>query len=221
MHIKVSDIIAFGALVLTALTYMNVGRKPVVWLLLIVGFVALAASILSRTKHEKTAGTTMQSATASGNSTINQAGRDVIINEGVSEATVRKILSAKAISANKELAKKYPLGCVLMGITEGKVIFESDSSVFQFDPENKVTIAINDAKKQAAIDFVLFKITTIKGKAVLQIDACRMRISYVENVPRRLMIAFTLPDGIKAYPFVEVLDEANKVFVLGFKPTPQ
>jgi len=185
--------------------------------------IGLAAYLTAPGKADKSSETqhasVTQSATASGGSVINQAGRDQIINMGISESTVRKILADKAVPANTELAKKYPLGCILLGITDGTVIFKPKSTVWRFDPGNEVRIRIDQDEKIAEIIFVFFKLSGIKeGQSEgFTLENCTIQFPYVENVPKALKFGWTLPNGATASLFVEVLDTVNKIFVLGLK----
>jgi hypothetical protein len=217
MRVQASDIVAFAALVLTVLVYMRARNKTLIWFLIIVGLSALSISTFSRS--QRMASQTKQSATASGGSTINQAGRDLtIINAGIPESTVLKILSEKAISANSELAKKYPLGYVLMGIADGKVIFEPKSLVLQFDSDNKVEIEIDEVQQTAWVKFVFFKVWDTKRSAAFLLDKVFLETAYTENVSTPLPVALSFANTPYLYGYVEILDRANKVFVVGFSP---
>src|ERR1051326_1161388 len=141
---KVSDIIAFGALVLTALIYMNVGRKPVVWLLLIIGFGALAVSVASRTKSKSGTSTTTQTATASDGSTVNQAGHDIVINNLASSDTIpgTKI-------TEKNLREVFPFGYAIFSFRDGRWTYSplpSDKMQWSADWENLQIIPDFSAK---------------------------------------------------------------------------
>src|ERR1043166_6978972 len=81
---KVSYIIALGALVLNGFIYMKMGRKPVFWLLLIVFFAAVGMSIFSRLANRPNA------------TIINVYGNVTIINPGTTPDAVQQSLSDAA-----------------------------------------------------------------------------------------------------------------------------
>jgi hypothetical protein len=84
VNMTASDIIALGSLAITVLIHARAGPKPVIWLFSIVFLGALVVSVVSRVKPNNHRTPPPQSATASGGSTIIQAGGNVtIINPGV------------------------------------------------------------------------------------------------------------------------------------------
>ena len=59
----------------------------------------------------------------SNNITVQAAPNSAVI-IGISEKEMRELLRDKSIAANRELSDKYPLGYVLLGAVNGKIIFE-------------------------------------------------------------------------------------------------
>lgn len=127
------------------------------------------------------------------------------------------MLRDKSIAANTELSQKYSLGYVLFGVANGKVIFQTNApSGLQFSPKNNMLISIDSEHKKAELTILFFPATT-KENYTFQWDQIRMLFNYVENQPMRFQLASYTVNGRKIFPYVEVLDEAKAIFVLGFK----
>jgi hypothetical protein len=165
-----------------------------------------------------------ESATASSTGAINQAGRDINIgnqagrdiNIGISESTMLTLLKDKANARDRELAHKYPLGCVLLGVlSDGKVVYEPGPHSVKLDRNNKIAISIDATTKMADIVIGVFNFTDETDRT-FNLDQLFIRIPYLENRPAVLPFGFEGGKGpISAY--VEVLDESNAIFVIGFK----
>jgi len=214
MRIQVSDVVSFGSFVLAAFSYMKVKRKIVFWLFIVISLVALSVSIFSRS--ESSSPQKNQSATASGGSTINQAGRD--INIGISESTMLTLLREKVNARDRELAEKYPLGCVLLGVlSDGKVIYQPGPHSLKFDPANDIKVTIDTATKIAHVSINFFQFRSETGLGAT-LDDMGLDLEYVENSSQVLPLGFADSSTGRVFrPYIEVLDESNKIFVIGFK----
>jgi hypothetical protein len=163
-----------------------------------------------------------QSAVASGGSTINQAGRDVIINMGISEGTMKNLLRDKAIAANQELSQKYPFGYLLFGVANGEVVFQPDPATgLRFNPNNTALITIDSVQRRATVTFPFFEFTFPNNSTVSWVDVA-YAFDYVENEPSLFNIGFKMQETAPAIspeisPYIEVLDASKVIFLLGFK----
>jgi hypothetical protein len=131
VHLTPTEIISFGSLVLTCfVAYVTTKNKVAIYLLVAIGLLTLVVSFFPQAEPPST--TLKQSATAPGGSiNQNQAGRDLTVNNGISEAAMSALLRDKSIAANKDLSQKYPYGYILLGAVNGKVIYEPNSRQFQ------------------------------------------------------------------------------------------
>jgi hypothetical protein len=209
MNIKPSDVISLGALALAAyLEYVKTKNKAVIYLLVIVGLTALGASIFSRSKPKDEH--VNQTATASGRSTNYQAGRDIVINQGVSEAIVRGLLNQKLISEHTALGSRYPAGYVIFGISNGAIVYLKRLRDVQIatDWNENFQITIDQSKNEVQI-IILKLVYSKRGQPDLQFDRIVEYIRLVENNP---ISSHVIPDT-----YYEVLDASNKIFVMGFK----
>jgi len=110
--------------------YVTTKNKVAIYLLVAIGLLTLVVSFFPQAEPPST--TLKQSATAPGGSiNQNQAGRDLTVNNGISEAAMSALLRDKSIAANKDLSQKYPYGYILLGAVNGKVIYEPNSRQFQ------------------------------------------------------------------------------------------
>ncbi len=216
MRVQTSDIISLGSLAFAVLAYMKARKKIVFWLLIVISLAALSVSIFSRS--ERTATPTKQSATASGGSTIIQAGGNVtIINPGVGESTERARLRGEGAKLEDELAHKYPLGYALLGVANGKIVYEPYIKQFRIsgDWENW-RIVISDEGNPM--------VTLMVSK--LEIDGTRfeswtLTLPYSDGEAVHLPLRVERPAGVGAvYPYVEVVDTNQKIFAIGFSDKP-
>jgi hypothetical protein len=156
-----------------------------------------------------------QSATVSGRSTNYQAGRD--INVGISESAMLKLLNDKANARDRELAQKYPLGCILLGVlSDGKIIYDSGRHSLRFNPDNDITIEIDAAKKIANINVKFLELTSRAGDTWTMSDFT-VRMNYIENHAHLWPFNFQTKVGTVVTAYIEVLDESDAIFVMGFK----
>jgi hypothetical protein len=209
MHIQVSDVVSFGSLLLSVLAYVKAKKKIVFWLLIVVFIGALCVSIFSRS--ESSSPQITQSATASGSSTINQAGHDIVINQGVPEATVREILKEKLVSEHSELSGKYSAGYVIFGIANGAIVQQPYVKQFRIsaDWENWRIVIRNEATPR--VDLIVSK---------LQIDGWRFEdnvvsVLYTDGAAVAMGWVYEAK-GAQLYPYLEVIDTNQKIFAIGF-----
>jgi len=191
---------------------MKVKKKWVKTLLLVVFGVALVVIFLlpndntGTHQNATTSGTNSpainQSATASGSGVVNQAGRDLTINQGISEATLLAILRQKALSARDELASAYPGGYLLLGIANGRIIYEPKTNTFTMTASasidrtnNLVTVFIQQLK--------------IKGEIDVQLTNCTETFPFIENRARA--------SSFSTRVYYEMLDTSKNIFVIGLK----
>jgi hypothetical protein len=203
---------AFGALVLTVLVYMKARNRTVIAFLVIIGLVSLGFSIFSRT--ERTA-VEKQSATASGGSTIIQAGGNVtIINPGVQEETERARLRDESVHFQDRLAHKYPHGYALLGVANGKIVYEPYVEQFRIraDWENWRIMIKNEGSPTAIV--VMSKLE-IDGTGF---ENNTFELPYFDGVTINVFVVIWR--GNPVYVYFEVIDTKQKTFVIGFSGEP-
>ena len=218
----VSDVIALGSLAITVLIHARAGPKPVIWLFSIVFLGALVVSVVSRVKPNNDRTPPPQSATASGGSTIVQAGGNVtIINQGVQEETVRRHLRDESVNLQDQLTHKYPDGYALFGVANGKIVYEPYVKRFRIraDWENWRMI-INTEK--GTISFAMPKLD-IEG---VVFENFTFVVPSINGATFSLPVEIMCPGG-PIYAYFEVIDAKQKIFVIGFSnklpvisPTP-
>ena len=213
MHLPLQGLAALGAFILGCFVYMKVKKKWVKTLLLVVLGVALVVIFLlpddNTGTHQKatTSGSNSlainQSATASGSGVVNQAGRDLtIINQGVSEATVLAILKQKDISASGALASSYPGGYLLLGIANGRIIYEPNTNSFTM---------VASASINRTNNFLIVDIEYLKIQGLINLEEVNITESFpfIENRARASLLSPRV--------YYEVLDVSKNIFIIGVK----
>src|SRR5256886_4456572 len=143
-----------------------------------------------------------QSATASGSGVVNQAGRDLTINQGISEATVLAILKQTALSASAELASAYPGGYLLLGIANGRIIYEPKTDTF-------IMTASASIDRTNNLLTVAIKYLKIQGPINVQLTNVTETFPFIENRARA--------SSFSSRVYYEMLDTSKNIFVIGLK----
>jgi hypothetical protein len=139
--------------------------------------------------------------------TVNQAGGNItIINQGVSEDTIRQLINEKAVSANAQLAARYPKGYVIVGIANGKIIYDSKEA-----PPNLI---IDWKSADVKIDSNTGAMTAyIPNLAFEGSEASDLLIDFpYGDAAVKPLVNF---QGNKLYG--EILDQEKRIFVLGMR----
>lgn len=154
-----------------------------------------------------------QTATQSGTGNVlNQAGRDIVNNQGISEETMKELLREKSHAANKELMDKYTNGYFMVGFrANGMVAFHSDTLKIEGD-WNNMRFGVDEIRNTFSV--YIEKLTISKGDG----DSFTFsKIGYHglpftgENTP--IAPIFQL----QASPhFFEVIDKAKGIYLVGF-----
>lgn len=132
------------------------------------------------------------------------------MNVGMSEAFVRDLLRQKAIAANTELAARYPKGYALLGVANGKLIYEPSASTVKLTADwDKTRLEIDTKGGVAKLIFasLVFSNERISN---LQLNNVAESFPLVENQAMESM--FPVP-GMR----IEFLDIPKRIFVIGFK----
>lgn len=97
------------------------------------------------------------------------------------------------------------------------MIYQSNSHSLKLDPDNFVMIAIDAATKIACIRIKSFRFTERQDDVWWGLRGSTLEMQYVENRPKSLPFQYKTKAGISFSPYIEVLDESNAIFVIGFK----
>jgi hypothetical protein len=128
-----------------------------------------------------------------------------------------KLLNDKANARDRELAQKYPFGCILLGVlSDGKIIYYTGRHSLGFNPDNDIAIEIGTSKKTANINLKFFQLSSKTGD-IWTIYNLTLQLDYVKNHPQLWPIQFLTKDRIRVAAYIEVLDESDAIFVIGFK----
>jgi hypothetical protein len=211
VHLTPTEIISFGSLALTCfVAYVTTKNKVAIYLLVAIGLLTLVVSFFPQAERPST--TQKQSATAPGGSiNQNQAGRDLTVNNGISEAAMSALLRDKSIAANKDLSQKYPYGYILLGAVNGKVIYEPNSRQFQVraDWENW-QLSVDNGVANLFISTI--EIVDRLG-GVREIQHHQVVCPYREGQSAGTGLAAAKGIGI----YFEVVDTSKQIFLIGFK----
>jgi len=193
----------------------------IVFVILVLIFAALSFSrpnqrSVSSAGNTPASPTVQQSAVASGDSTINQAGRDVVINQGVSEQTMRELLRDKSITANSDLVRKYPLGYALLGVADGKIIYEPNFRRFRVEADwENWKIGINTVQHRVRLFMSRVHITNDRGDTQTYVNEV-VEINYSDTPEGQSFDAMHAADrGVGIY--FEIVDLEKWIFLIGFK----
>jgi hypothetical protein len=150
--------------------------------------------------------------------TVTQVSGNQTVNNGISEATMLELLRDKSIASNRELSEKYPYGYVLVGVVNGKLIYQSFFNQVEILTDwNENTLQIDTTTHLVILYFHYLKIGGPGGGGQVLSDV-RLVFSYAENgVGGVYPFAFQLPSGHIVRIAAETLDAAKGVFVAGFK----
>ena len=157
-----------------------------------------------------------QSAIASGSSTINQAGRDVVINSGISDQTMKELLRDKSNAANMELIQKYPYGYVLLGIANGKIIYEPNLRRFRVEADwENWRISINPIEHRLRLFMSRISIVNDRGNRSFYANEI-VEVPYGEKPEGESFDTMHGADrGVGIY--FEIIDLEKWIFLIGFK----
>ncbi len=150
-------------------------------------------------------------ATTSGsNSPAYAAGRDVNVQNGVSDSTVQQLLNLKAVELSERMLSEYPHGCLLLGLENGKVIFDSRLKDIQMDADwDNATITINGGN----VKLIIPKLAIVSGGIHLSTEIAESNFPFVEHKPVRT--SWFNFYGLSLY--CEVLDKDRDIFIIGCK----
>jgi hypothetical protein len=198
-----------GSLAVIVLNAWKAGPKALTWLFVVVFVGAVGVSVFSRVKPNEHAMAPPQTATASGSSTIIQAGGNVtIINPDVRKETERARLSDESDKLADRLAHEYPLGYALIGFANGNLVWAPNVKRIQIagDWENWRVVIDKSGKPFARL---------IVSK--LEIDGFKIEDSST-GVPfyntAVVPIDWVMVRGVHTY--FEVIDTEHNVFAIGF-----
>jgi hypothetical protein len=172
--------------------------------------VALLGIIMSVTRKESSIDTHAQiTATASGNnSTAQAAGHD--INIGVSDSTLQQVVNLKEVELSERILTEYSHGCLILGLENGKVKYDSRLKDIEFDADwNNTTITVSNGN----VDLLIPQLIVVSGGIHLNIGVAEQIFPLVEHKPVRTSW-FNLR-GLSLY--CEVLDKDRRIFIIGCK----
>jgi hypothetical protein len=225
MPLKPADIIAGGALVLTGLANMKANKKWIPWVLVVVGTGVLVAAFWPSAdetravdNHNAMATTTgLASPAASvsgiasgGTAIVNQAGGNLIINNGISPEEMAKLLKAKALDASIQLTEIYPLGYTIFGVANGQIIFEPHFDRFQVKFGGG-QILIDYEHREVTLKVTALEIDFAPGLSGSFLGNDTFVFTLVENEP--------MDTGVLANPklYFELLDKEKGICLLGWR----
>jgi hypothetical protein len=123
MQFKPSDYVAWVGIVSGALIAMKKPKKVIGWFLIVASGGYFLITAFSSSDKEKSDSHNQTSIASGAGATAQAAGRD--INNGVSDATLQKVLNLKDVELSERMSADYPHGCIILGLENGKVIYDS------------------------------------------------------------------------------------------------
>lgn len=182
----------------------------VVFLVVLLG--ALSVSIFSRGKSNDHATLPPQTAIASGGSTIILAhGNVTIINPDVHEETERARLRDESAKLENRLAQKYPLGYALIGVANGRIVWEPNVTRFSITGDWKNWRIVIDNEGRPLARLIVSKVN-VDGS---RIEDSSIEVPYYDGAfaPMGWII-----HGV--YTYFEVIDTKQHEFAIGFSDKP-
>lgn len=144
----------------------------------------------------------------SGGSTVNQAGGNITINQGITEETLKRLLDQRSVADRDQLTAKYPKGYVLLGAADGKIVFNS-----------------NQAPANVRIDWTSTELSLDKNKGTITLNIPdietpmgNIRGCSISHIPFAALANMNLVAIGNDRLRVEVLDPAKGIVVVGLKP---
>jgi hypothetical protein len=100
----------------------------------------------------------MSNATTSGNNSPAQAAGHDIIN-GASDQTLQQVLNLKDVELSERMLADYPHGCVILGLENGKVIYDTRLKDIKVITDwDNVKYAFDEKTQMMSITFTEFAI---------------------------------------------------------------
>jgi hypothetical protein len=188
---------------------LSVGVKSA----LIAGCAIIIAAVVGLLHKESSADNHAQqiTATAFGNgSSAQAAGHD--INNGVSDSTLQQVLNLKDVELSERMLTDYPHGCVILGLENGKVIYDSRLKEIKVTADwDNTKYAFDEKTHMMAIYFSKFIMDYTNGSH-LEFNGSTFEFPYLENKPFRNRIIGGLGDF-----YFQVLDTQKGILLIGFK----
>jgi hypothetical protein len=150
------------------------------------------------------------SAVLSGTGTINQT-----VNIGPTKEDLKEILVQRAITANRELTSRYTNGFGLLGVADGKIVYEPRTRNFSITADwDHATLEIIKGNF-ARLYLPGFGFQSAHGNAGSN-NTLRIECRFKEGAPSG-PFDFAPWDPSLPRIYLEVLDKKEKIFVLGFR----
>jgi hypothetical protein len=217
MQLNPSDFIAWAAFVLGGLIAMKKPKKVIGWFLIIASGGYLLFAILSSGNESKPATSSSVTATVSGSgSTAQAAGHD--INNGIPTSALQQVLNLKDVELSERMLSDYPHGCIILGLENGKVIYESRLKDIVVNADwNSVIIAKDTTKKTIGITIPNFSYRHLTPGGLTATGMTLINtIPFAENEPVKDNTIDFSSWGLPSM-YYEVLDASKGILLIGFK----
>jgi hypothetical protein len=173
---------------------------------------ALALSVVSHIKPGNHPTPAPQSATASGGSVIIQAGGNVTyINAGVPEETEKKRMRELSANLEEKLIEKYPFGYALLGVANGKIVYEPYGTEFPLSGDWDNWRIIIKEEEKPTITLIISKLR-VGG---MRFEDESLTWSYAESSIAPLPNFVMSARGKGVSIFFELIDAKEKILVMG------
>jgi hypothetical protein len=133
---------------------------------------------------------------------------------GVSEASLQKVLNLKDIELSERLLARYKHGCIILGLVNGKVIYDtrlkSGSRVVADWDQAGLIISPNNEARLLIPDFGFYN-----ADSNISADSMLLNINFIlADNPDPMRLRFS-PVPFPMY--LEILDAQKRVLLIGFQ----
>jgi hypothetical protein len=154
----------------------------------------------------------------SGGSTVNQAGGNITINQGVSEETLQAAIRDKGLAMHRELSAKYPAGYVILGMANGKIIKDIKLTKLSIETDwDQWEISLTGPPFPAAGNGEAITVIIPAMRVVHLGTRAVTNFQNVADVISRPRVGRSYQSSYVPGMSYEMLDRDNGVFALGFK----
>jgi hypothetical protein len=206
MQFKPSDILAWAGVISGGLIAMKKPKKVIGWFLIIASCIYFSIAAFT-TNTERSDSHNQTATTAGNNSPTYQAGHDITVQNGVSEATLQKVLSLKDVELTERIQNEFPQGCVLLGMQNGKVLYDSRLRDIAFTADwDNARLKVEGTN--AMIDIQHIDVYYQRNLSVVKNFSIVQSWAFFEGQPKM---------GPIPNLYYEVLDAKRGIFIIGFK----
>lgn len=144
------------------------------------------------------------------------ADKKVIINNYTIQQVQSNIVTIAA-DRGDELMASYPLGSVLFGMADRKIVYEAKPRLVRMDTDTDLVVEVNEQEGRVGVQINHLKLSEANDeKKWNQFGPMLVTLSYKEGKPVQLPIKQRFRDRLASF-WVEILDKQKGIFVLGLR----